>query len=48
MANDAAKGLSYLEEGIKQYPDLKSDVGYFGTYLRAISAVKKKEASPFI
>jgi len=41
---DAAKGLGYLEEGIQQYPALKSDPMFFGTYLSTINRVKKKEA----
>ncbi|MEP7255144.1 MAG: redoxin domain-containing protein [Ferruginibacter sp.] len=45
---DAAKGLASLEEGIKQYPDLKADPQFFNTYLRAINTAKKKEAKELI
>lgn len=48
MSNDAAKGLTVLEEGIKQFPDLKSDPMFFGSYLRAVNSVKKKDAPPVI
>lgn len=48
MSVDAAKGLSELEDGIKQYPDLKSDAAFLGTYLNAINRAKKKEAPVLI
>jgi len=48
LSNDAASGLATLEEGIKQYPELKSDAQFFGTYLRAINTAKKKEAKDLI
>ena len=48
MANDPAAGLTVLEDGLKQYPELKSDPMYFSTYLSAISRAKKKEAAPVI
>lgn len=44
LKSDVAKGLNYLEEGIKQYPALKTDPIFFGNYLSAIKSVKKKEA----
>ncbi|RYF79584.1 MAG: hypothetical protein EOO03_18055, partial [Chitinophagaceae bacterium] len=48
MQNDPAAGLAVLEEGLQKYPALKSDATFFGTYLGAISRVKKKEAMPVI
>ena len=48
MSNDAAKGLASLEEGIRQFPDLKADPMFFGSYLRAVNTVKKKDAPPII
>lgn len=41
---DEVKSLSYLESGISQYPALKTKAVFFGSYLEAISRVKKKEA----
>ena len=46
--SDAAKGLEYLEEGIQQYPVLKSDPAFLGTYLSTINSVKKKEAPELV
>ncbi len=48
LTTDAAKGLASLEDGIKQYPDLKADPQFFNTYLRAINTAKKKEAPGLI
>lgn len=45
---DAAKGLDYLEEGIQQYPTLKTDPVFLGNYLSAINSVKKKEAPELV
>lgn len=48
MATDADRSLSILEEGIKQYPELKSEPAFFSTYLNVINRAKKKEAVPII
>ena len=48
MQNDAASGLAILEDGLKQYPALKSNPMFFGNYLSTVSRVKKKEAIPLI
>jgi len=48
MATDADRSLSILEEGIKQYPELKSEPAFFSTYLNVINRAKKKEAIPII
>jgi len=48
LNTDAAKGLAFLEEGVKQYPELKSDARFFNVYLRSINTAKKKEAPVLI
>jgi hypothetical protein len=48
LPNDADKGLAVLEEGLKENPVLKNDIGFFSSYLNALSRAKKKEAAPFI
>lgn len=48
MATDAGKGLAYLEDGIRQYPELKIDPVFLNTYLRAVNTVKKKDAPALI
>ena len=48
LPNDAAKSLNFLEDGITQYPSLKTNAVFFGSYLDAINRVKKKEAPAFI
>jgi thiol-disulfide isomerase/thioredoxin len=48
MAKDPAQGLAYLEEGIKQYPELKADPMYLNGYLNSLSAIKKQDAAPII
>ena len=44
LTPDAAKGLDYLEEGIQQYPVLKTDPTFLSNYLSAIYNVKKQAA----
>lgn len=48
LPNDADKGLAVLDEGLKQNPLLKNNIGFFSSYLNALSRAKKKEAAPFI
>ena len=48
LPNDADKGLTILEEGLKQNPSLKNNVDFFSSYLNALSRAKKNEAAPFI
>ncbi len=48
IATDPAAGLAVLEEGIKQYPELKTDPSDFNNYLYALNRAKKKEAVPVI
>ena len=48
LPEDAVKSLQYLEDGVTQYPVLKANPVYFGTYLDAIGRVKKKEAAAVI
>jgi peroxiredoxin len=48
LPDDAAKALAYLEEGLRQYPVLKTNANYFNSYLTAISSSKKKEAAVLI
>ena len=48
LPNDADKGLAVLEEGLKENPLLKNNIGFFNSYLNALSRAKKKEAAPFI
>lgn len=48
LPNDADKGLAVLEEGLRQNPPLKNNIGFFSSYLNALSRAKKKEAAPFI
>lgn len=48
MANEPQKGLDLLEEGAKQYPEIKDDAGFYGSYFNAINTAKKKEAEPII
>lgn len=46
--NDAAAGQAFLEEGLKQYPDLNRDNAFFNAYLNSINATLKKDANPVI
>jgi len=48
LPNDADKGLAVLEEGLKENPSLKNNIGFFSSYLNALSRAKKNEAAPFI
>ena len=48
IPTDAEKGLAILEEGIKQYPELKSDPRFFYGYIYSINRVKKKDAAPIV
>ena len=48
LPNDADKGLTILEEGLKQNPSLKNNIDFFSSYLNALSRAKKNEAAPFI
>jgi thiol-disulfide isomerase/thioredoxin len=48
MANEPQKSLDLLEEGTKQYPEMKDDAAFYGSYLNAIGAAKKKDAEPVI
>lgn len=48
LPNDADKGLAVLDEGLKQNPLLKNNIGFFSSYLNALSRAKKKEATPYI
>ena len=48
LPDNAVKSLNYLEDGIAQYPALKTNAIFFGSYLDAISRVKKKDAPPLI
>jgi len=48
LPNDADKGLTILEEGLKQNPSLKNNNDFFSSYLNALSRAKKNEAAPFI
>lgn len=48
MANEPQKGLDLLEDGVRQYPDIKDDAGFYGSYFGAIGAAKKKDAEPII
>jgi len=45
---DAAKGLDYLEDGLQQYPALKTDPAFLGNYLSTINKVKKNEAPALV
>lgn len=45
LPTDAAMQLQYLEDGMKQYPDLKNDPAFFGSWLQAISRAKKKDGT---
>jgi len=48
LPNDADKGLAVLEEGLNENPLLKNNIGFFNSYLNALSRAKKNEAAPFI
>ncbi len=48
MQIDAAKGLEYLEEGAKQYPELKREPQFLLSYLSGLSKVKKADAAPIV
>ncbi len=48
LPNDADKGLTILEEGLKQNPLLKNNIDFFSSYLNALSRAKKNDAAPFI
>jgi thiol-disulfide isomerase/thioredoxin len=48
MANEPQKSLDLLEEGVKKYPELKDDGGFYNSYLGTVSAAKKKDAEPVI
>lgn len=49
LRDDAARALDLLEEGLNQYPDLKSNSNYFENYLSAINSSKNKvEAAALI
>lgn len=48
LPNDADKGLTVLEEGLKQNPSLKNNIDFFSNYLNALSRAKKNDAAPFI
>lgn len=48
MSNDVQKALAVLEEGIKEYPEIKYEPGFFGTYLRTVNSAKKKEAKEIV
>ena len=48
MPNEPQKSLDLLEEGIKKYPELMDDGGFYNSYLGTINAAKKKDAEPVI
>jgi peroxiredoxin len=45
---NAKKAFTVFEDGIKQYPDLKNDPGFFNAYLGSLNGAKKAEAIPLI
>ena len=48
MANEPQKSIDLLEEGARQYPEIKDDGAFYGSYFSAIGAAKKKDAEPVI
>lgn len=48
LPSNHEKELANLEEGLKQYPALKTEPLYFSSYIDAISSTKKKEAPPLV
>jgi len=45
---NAQKVFSIIDEGLKQYPELKNDPTFFNTYLYSLNSAKKAEAIPII
>ncbi|MEO6584285.1 MAG: hypothetical protein ABIO05_08160, partial [Ferruginibacter sp.] len=47
-ANDVNRSMIILEEGKKLYPDYRTNLSFYDTYLNALYSAKKKEAQPEI
>ena len=45
---NTAEGLRILEEGIRQYPDIKNDPGFLNVYIGALGKSRNKEAATVI
>ncbi len=44
MQTDETKGLSFLDESIALFPDIKNNASFLNTYFQVLSQAKKKEA----
>ncbi|MEO7522541.1 MAG: TlpA disulfide reductase family protein [Ferruginibacter sp.] len=48
LPTEPVLGLGIMEEGIKQYPDIKNDMVFLNTYIATLGRAKNKEAAPLI
>ncbi len=48
LPNNATQGFQYLEDGVKQYPELKKDIDFVSAYIQGLSKTKKTEAPALI